>query len=232
MSSVAVKGVVINKALPPVNYQPPTDPWLDILYQDKYLLVVNKPAELLSTPGRGDDLYDSVESRAKQISPYAELVHRLDMATSGVLVVALRKDAERSVRMQFQNRQTKKLYVARVWGCPAEVEGEIDLPLICDWPNRPLQKVCYENGKPSQTLYKVVDSDGKTSRVELTPITGRSHQLRVHLQALGYPILGDRFYSEGEALAASSRLLLHAQELEISHPVTEERMVFTAACPF
>lgn len=222
----------MSRLLPALDYQPPTEPWLDILYQDKYLLVVNKPAELLSTPGRGDDLYDSVESRAKQISPYAELVHRLDMATSGVLVVALRKDAERSVRMQFQNRQTRKLYVARVWGCPAVAEGEIDLPLICDWPNRPLQKVCYENGKPSQTLYKVVDSDGKTSRVELTPITGRSHQLRVHLQALGYPILGDRFYSEGEALAASSRLLLHAQELEISHPVTEERMVFTAACPF
>lgn len=224
--------LAINQAPPALDYQPPTQPWLDILYQDKYILVVNKPAELLSTPGRGEGLYDSVESRAKQISPYAELAHRLDMATSGVLVVALRKDAERAIRMQFQNRQTKKVYIAQVWGCPAEAQGEIDLPLICDWPNRPLQKVCFESGKPSVTHYRVLETNSKTSRIELNPITGRSHQLRVHLQALGHPILGDRFYSEGEALAASSRLLLHAEELEISHPITEERMTFIAPCPF
>lgn len=220
------------KVLPPINYNPPTDPWLDILYQDKDLLVVNKPAGLLSNPGRGEDLYDSVESRAKEISPYAELVHRLDLATSGVLAVALRKSAERAVKMQFQNRQTRKVYIAQVWGCPAEAEGEIDLPLICDWPNRPMQKVCFERGKPSITRYKVLSSDGKTSRIELYPLTGRSHQLRVHLLALGFPILGDKFYAEGEALAASSRLLLHAQELEITHPYTEERIVFTAPSPF
>lgn len=223
---------MINQAPPALDYQPPTEPWLTILYQDDYILVVNKPEGLLSTPGRGEGLYDSVESRAKEISPYAELAHRLDMATSGVLVVALRKDAERAIRMQFQNRETRKLYTARVWGCPIIMEGEIDLPLICDWPNRPKQKVCFERGKPSQTFYKVVEKDGQTSRIELIPITGRSHQLRVHLQALGHPILGDRFYAEGEALAASSRLLLHAQELEISHPITEERMTFTVPCPF
>ncbi|GLR64895.1 bifunctional tRNA pseudouridine(32) synthase/23S rRNA pseudouridine(746) synthase RluA [Marinospirillum insulare] len=221
-----------NQAPPALDYCPPTEPWLTILYQDDYLLVVNKPEGLLSTPGRGEGLYDSVESRAKRISPYAELAHRLDMATSGVLVVALRKDAERAIRMQFQNRETKKVYIAQVWGCPAETEGEVDLPLICDWPNRPKQKVCFERGKPSLTHYRVLETDGKTSRLELHPITGRSHQLRVHLQALGHPILGDRFYSQGEALAASSRLLLHAQELEIRHPITEERMVFTAPCPF
>ncbi|HKM14645.1 MAG TPA: bifunctional tRNA pseudouridine(32) synthase/23S rRNA pseudouridine(746) synthase RluA [Marinospirillum sp.] len=224
--------LAINQAPPVLDYQPPTEPWLDILYQDKDILVVNKPAGLLSTPGRGEGLYDSVEARAKQISPYAELAHRLDMATSGVLVVALRKDAERSIRMQFQNRQTRKTYIAQVWGCPTETEGEINLPLICDWPNRPLQKVCHERGKPSLTHYRVIETDGKTSRLELNPITGRSHQLRVHLKALGHPILGDRFYSEGEALAASSRLLLHAQELEISHPSTTEPMTFTAPCPF
>jgi len=217
---------------PALAYQPPADPWLDILFQDDYLLVVNKPEGLLSTPGRGEDLYDSVESRAKSISPYAELAHRLDMATSGILVVALQKDAERSIRMQFQNRQTRKVYIAQVWGCPTETEGEIDLPLICDWPNRPKQKVCFERGKPSLTRYRVLETNGKTSRIELNPITGRSHQLRVHLKALGHPILGDRFYSEGEALAASNRLLLHAQELEITHPVTAARMTFSAPCPF
>ena len=227
-----MKQLVTNQAPPALDYQPPTEPWLTILYQDDYLLVVNKPEGLLSTPGRGEGLYDSVEARAKQISPYAELAHRLDMATSGVLVVTLRKDAERSIRMQFQNRQTRKVYIAQVWGCPTETEGEINLPLICDWPNRPLQKVCYERGKPSLTHYRVLETNGKTSRLELNPITGRSHQLRVHLQALGHPILGDRFYSQGEALATSSRLLLHAQELEISHPITEERMTFTAPCPF
>lgn len=227
-----MKQLVTNQAPPALDYCPPTEPWLDILYQDQDLLVVNKPAELLSTPGRGVHLYDSVETRAKQISPYAELAHRLDMATSGVLVVALRKDAERSIRMQFQERETRKVYIAKVWGCPTEAEGEINLPLICDWPNRPLQKVCYARGKPSLTHYRVLESDAKTSRVELNPITGRSHQLRVHLQALGHPILGDRFYATGEALAASSRLLLHAQEIEISHPTTAERMIFTAPCPF
>ena len=222
----------MKRELPPVDYQPPTTPWLDIIYQDKDLLVINKPAGLLSNPGRGEALYDSVESRAKQISPYAELVHRLDLATSGVLALAMRKSAERAVKIQFQNRQTRKVYIARVWGCPTEMEGEIDLPLICDWPNRPLQKVCFEQGKPSQTRYRVLETDGMTSRIELHPLTGRSHQLRVHLLALGYPILGDKFYAQGEALAASSRLLLHAQELEITHPYTEERIVFTAACPF
>jgi len=197
-----------NQVPPALDYRPPTEPWLTILYQDDYLLVVNKPEGLLSTPGRGEGLYDSVESRAKEISPYAELAHRLDMATSGVLVVALRKDAERAIRIQFQNRQTRKVYIAQVWGCPTETEGEVELPLICDWPNRPKQKVCFERGKPSLTRYRVLETNGKTSRLELNPITGRSHQLRVHLQALGHPILGDRFYSQGEALAASSRLLL------------------------
>lgn len=216
----------------PMDYHPPTDPWLDILYQDKDLLVINKPSGLLSNPGRDEALRDSVETRAKEISPYAELVHRLDMDTSGVLLLTLRKKAERALKIQFQERQTRKVYLARIWGCPAESEGEINLPLICDWPNRPLQKVCFETGKPSLTRYRVLESDGVTSRVELHPFTGRSHQLRVHLLSIGCPILGDRFYAKGEALLASPRLLLHAQELEVSHPFSGERMTFTAPCPF
>lgn len=222
----------MNHVLPAVDYHPPTDPWLDILYQDKDLLVINKPSGLLSNPGRDEALRDSVETRAKEISPYAELVHRLDMDTSGVLLLTLRKKAERALKIQFQERQTRKVYLARVWGCPPESEGEINLPLICDWPNRPLQKVCFETGKPSLTRYQVLESDGQTSRVELHPLTGRSHQLRVHLLSIGCPILGDRFYASGEALAASSRLLLHALELEVSHPYSGERLVFTAPCPF
>lgn len=218
---------------PTHDYQPPLEPWLDILYEDKDLLVVNKPAGLLSNPGRDPAMKDSVETRAKaRINPYAELVHRLDMDTSGVLLLSLRKKAERALKMQFQERETRKVYRARVWGCPAGPEGEIDLPLICDWPNRPLQKVCLETGKPSLTRYRVLDTDGQTSLVELYPLTGRSHQLRVHLLSIGCPILGDRFYAEGEALAASPRLLLHAMMLEISHPHSGERLTFTAPCPF
>jgi tRNA pseudouridine32 synthase / 23S rRNA pseudouridine746 synthase len=216
----------------PLDYQPPVEPWLDILYQDKDLLVLNKPAGLLSNPGRDPALHDSAESRAKELNPYAELVHRLDMDTSGVLLLTLRKKAERALKIQFQERQTRKVYRARVWGCPPELEGEINLPLICDWPNRPLQKVCFETGKPSLTRYRVLEQDQQTSLLELYPLTGRSHQLRVHLLSLGCPILGDRFYASGEALEASSRLLLHALELEVSHPYSGERLVFTAPCPF
>jgi tRNA pseudouridine32 synthase/23S rRNA pseudouridine746 synthase len=219
-------------APPALAYKPPQDPWLDILYQDEHLLVVNKPAGLLSTPGRGADLFDSVEARAKKISPYAELAHRLDMATSGVVAVALQKQAESNLKRQFQLRIPQKRYLARVWGCPEPEQGIIDLPLICDWPKRPMQKVCWETGKQAVTHYQVLDKQAASSLVELRPITGRSHQLRVHLLALGCPILGDRFYAHAEALAASERLLLHAAELVLEHPQTGAVLTFTAPCPF
>jgi tRNA pseudouridine32 synthase/23S rRNA pseudouridine746 synthase len=214
------------------DYHPPQEPWLDLLYQDEWLAVINKPAGLLSNPGRDPGLSDSVANRIKSLSPYAELVHRLDMDTSGVLLLALRKKVESVLKTQFQERQTQKVYLARVWGQPPELEGEIDLPLICDWPNRPLQKVCREKGKPSITRYRVLKQEGTTSLVELYPVTGRSHQLRVHLMSLGCPILGDRFYATGEALAASKRLLLHAQALSFTHPVSGEKMTMTAPCEF
>ncbi|CNE81586.1 ribosomal large subunit pseudouridine synthase A [Yersinia frederiksenii] len=196
-------------------------------------MVVNKPSGLLSVPGRAPENKDSVMTRIQADFPYAESVHRLDMATSGVIVVALTKAAERELKRQFREREPKKSYVARVWGHLAQDEGLIDLPLICDWPNRPKQKVCYETGKSSQTEYLVLsrDTDGST-RVKLSPITGRSHQLRVHMLAIGHPILGDRFYAHPEAKAMASRLQLHAQELCITHPEFGTVMHFKCEAPF
>ncbi len=151
-------------------YNPPRDPWLQILYQDEHIMVVNKASGLLSVPGRAPENKDSVMTRIQADFPSAESVHRLDMATSGVIVVALTKAAERELKRQFREREPKKSYVARVWGHLAQDEGLIDLPLICDWPNRPKQKVCYETGKSSQTQYQVLsrDADGST-RVKLSP---------------------------------------------------------------
>jgi tRNA pseudouridine32 synthase / 23S rRNA pseudouridine746 synthase len=190
-----------------------------VLYQDEHIMVINKPGGLLSVPGRAPENKDSVMTRIQADYPTAESVHRLDMATSGVIVVALTKAAERELKRQFREREPKKSYIARVWGHLAQDKGLIDLPLICDWPNRPKQKVCYETGKSSQTEYQVLsrDADGST-RVKLSPVTGRSHQLRVHMLAMGHPILGDGFYAHPEAKAMASRLQLHAQELSITHP--------------
>ena len=214
-------------------YNPPRDPWLLILYQDEHIMVVNKPSGLLSVPGRAPENKDSIMTRIQADFPTAESVHRLDMATSGVIVVALTKAAERELKRQFREREPKKSYVARVWGHLALDKGLIDLPLICDWPNRPKQKVCYETGKSSQTQYQVLsrDTDGST-RVKLSPITGRSHQLRVHMLAIGHPILGDGFYAPAEAKAMASRLQLHAQELCITHPEFGTVMHFTCEPEF
>lgn len=204
-----------------------------VLYQDKHIMVVNKPSGLLSVPGRAPENKDSVMTRVQNDFPTAESVHRLDMATSGVIVVALTKAAERELKRQFREREPKKTYIARVWGHLAQDEGLIDLPLICDWPNRPKQKVCYETGKSAQTEYQVIsrDDDGNT-RVKLSPITGRSHQLRVHMLAMGHPILGDGFYAHPEAKAMASRLQLHAQQLCITHPEFGTPMHFKCEAEF
>lgn len=214
-------------------YNPPLDPWLHILYQDEHIMVVNKPSGLLSVPGRLEEHKDSVMTRIQRDFPQAESVHRLDMATSGVIVVALTKAAERELKRQFREREPAKQYVARVWGHPAAEQGMIDLPLICDWPNRPKQMVSVELGKPAQTEYQVLAYDADNSaRVQLKPITGRSHQLRVHLLALGHPILGDRFYAHPEALAMASRLQLHAESLTITHPAFGNSMTFRQPADF
>ncbi|MFP1916384.1 bifunctional tRNA pseudouridine(32) synthase/23S rRNA pseudouridine(746) synthase RluA [Lonsdalea quercina] len=208
-------------------YNPPQEPWLQVLYQDAHLMVVNKPSGLLSVPGRAPENRDSIMSRIQAEHPSAESVHRLDMATSGVIAVALTKAAERELKRQFREREPKKAYIARVWGHMAQDEGLVDLPLICDWPNRPKQKVCFTEGKSAQTLWEVLsrDDDG-TTRVKLMPITGRSHQLRVHMLAIDHPILGDGFYAPPAARAMAPRLQLHAQELSITHPATHEPMHF------
>lgn len=196
-------------------------------------MVVNKPSGLLSVPGRQEEHKDSVMTRIQRDFPAAESVHRLDMATSGIMVVAMSKAAERELKRQFREREPEKTYVARVWGHLAEEKGVIDLPLICDWPNRPKQKVCFETGKPAQTGYEVLArDDGNSTRVRLKPVTGRSHQLRVHMLALGHPILGDNFYAHEDAKAMAPRLQLHAEMLTITHPKYLTPMTFRQPADF
>lgn len=211
-------------------YAPPTGP-LDVLHQDDDLLLLNKPSGLLSVPGKAAEHADCLEARAKAAFPEALLVHRLDMDTSGVMIFALNKPAQRHLGLQFERRHTAKTYEALVWGQPKD-EGEVSLPLITDWPNRPLQMVDHERGKPAHTAWQVLDREANSARVRLVPTTGRSHQLRVHMLAIGHVILGDRFYATGAALAAAPRLCLHALSLEIHHPTGGERVAFHAPCPF
>ncbi|WP_306563725.1 pseudouridine synthase [Aquabacterium sp.] len=217
-----------------VVYQPPADEGLDLVYVDDSLVVVNKPEGLLSVPGRGDDRQDCMVHRVQQRFPEALTVHRLDMATSGLLVFARGEVMQRALSVLFQDRQVDKRYVAVVKGLLQQDQGEIDLPLAADWPNRPRQMVCFERGKPSQTRYEVLARDpGKgETRVALTPITGRSHQLRVHMLALGHPMLGDPFYGDADSQVRAPRLLLHAAALSLPHPQTGEPMHWSSAPPF
>lgn len=212
-------------------YAPPIEP-LRVIHADHEVLVVDKPAGLLSVPGKGDHLADCMMARVLRVYPDALLVHRLDLDTSGVMVFALTRHAQRMLGAEFENRRTKKVYRARIWGHLQPKEGRIDLPLIVDWPNRPRQHVNHETGKPSQTDWRVIghDPDG-TTRVRLYPLTGRSHQLRVHCQALGHPILGDPLYAEGPA-RDYPRLMLHAESLRFRHPDSGKSLSFTAPCPF
>ncbi len=212
------------------DYNPPTDP-LVFLHTDHQVVVVDKPSGLLSVPGRGEHLADCLITRVQAVFPEALLVHRLDRDTSGVMIFALSPFAQKSLGQQFENRKTKKTYVARVFGRVEEKKGTVDLPLIVDWPNRPLQKVCFETGKPAITDYRVVRSSDTESRVRLYPRTGRSHQLRVHMQQLGHPILGDPFYAQGAALG-HPRLMLHSETLKFSHPETGQGIQITAKAPF
>ncbi|MCE9685689.1 bifunctional tRNA pseudouridine(32) synthase/23S rRNA pseudouridine(746) synthase RluA [Shewanella sp. AS16] len=212
-------------------YQPPTTPWLEILYQDKDIMVVNKPSGLLSVPGRDPAHSDSIYSRILAQHPNSQIVHRLDMATSGVMVVALRRSAERELKRQFRDRETHKIYFARVAG-HVSAPCSVELPLICDWPNRPKQKVDHQLGKPSLTHVEIISRGRRSTLVRLTPITGRSHQLRVHMMALGHPILGDGFYADPLAKSLAPRLLLHAAELSFTHPYSGEAMSFSCEVPF
>jgi tRNA pseudouridine32 synthase/23S rRNA pseudouridine746 synthase len=212
------------------DYAPPDDP-LDVIHADHEILIVNKPSGLLSVPGKGPHLADCLIARVQVAFPQALLIHRLDRDTSGVMVFALTRHAQRHIGLQFEKRMTKKTYVARVWGMLDPKKGTVDLPLIVDWENRPLQKVCHETGKSSQTDWRVLRNDARESRVRLMPKTGRSHQLRVHMLSLGHPILGDPFYAQGEA-REYERLMLHSEELRLRHPDGGEGVKFRAKAPF
>lgn len=211
-------------------YDPPQDP-LVVLHEDADVLLVDKPAGLLSVPGKGDHLADCLLARVQAAFPHALLVHRLDRDTSGVMIFALSPHAQRHLGLQFEKRMTRKTYVARVWGVPAEAGGLIDLPLIVDWPNRPRQMVCHETGKPAQTEWKRIKEEGDTARIRLHPRTGRSHQLRVHMLAIGHPILGDPFYATGPA-RDFPRLMLHSEELRFKHPDGGRSVKIWAKAPF
>lgn len=211
-------------------YAPPQAP-VDIVHQDANLIVVNKPAALLSVPGRGAHLADCMITRVQATFPQALLVHRLDMDTSGVMVFALTPDAQRWMGQQFEKRLTQKRYEALVFGRVRGKHGAVDAPLIVDWPNRPRQKVCRDTGRAARTIWQVVAPAGDNTRVSLTPVTGRTHQLRVHMQVLGHPILGDTLYAPDDA-PQFPRLMLHAEILSFAYPGTEERMEFKVPCPF
>ena len=217
------------------------------LHADESLLVLDKPAGLLSVPGRGEDKQDCASVRAQARWPDALIVHRLDMATSGLLLMARGAAMQRALSMAVEARLVHKRYVALVaghlgansdkgHGTGSGVEGSIDLPLMTDWPHRPRQ-IVHTQGKPSLTRWRVLahehDAAGHAqTRLELEPVTGRSHQLRVHLQAIGHPILGDPLYAHLDAQSRSTRLLLHASELALSHPRHGEPMHWHSPPPF
>lgn len=220
----------MDPVLSPADYHPPQEP-LNIIHQDHEILIVDKPAGLLSVPGKGEHLADCLISRVQKIFPEALLVHRLDRDTSGVMVFALTAAAQRSLGQQFETRQTRKIYIARVWGEVEEASGTVDLPLIVDWPNRPLQMVDHERGKPALTEWKRLKRGEGESRMRLMPKTGRSHQLRVHMLSLGHPILGDPFYATGAA-RDYPRMMLHSESLRFNHPDSGIGVTFTSRAPF
>ena len=208
---------------------------IELVHSDDSLLVLNKPAGLLAVPGRGEDKQDCLSRRVQQRYPDALIVHRLDMATSGLMLMARGQAMQTALAKLFENRKIHKNYVAVVDGSmPASAGWQlIDLPIALDWPNRPL-RIIHANGKPSQTRWcaRHYDAAANTTRVELEPITGRSHQLRVHLQALGHPILGDALYAPAEVQAKASRLLLHACTLQFLHPANGENVIFATTAKF
>lgn len=211
-------------------YNPPQEP-LCILHDDHEVILVDKPSGLLSVPGKGSELADCLLTRVQDVFPTALLVHRLDRDTSGVMIFALTPHAQRHLGLQFEKRQTKKTYFARVFGTLDQKVGTVDLPLIVDWPNRPKQMVDHANGKQAITDWRVVRHLPDETRLRLMPRTGRSHQLRVHMQAIGHPILGDPFYATGAA-RNYSRLMLHSETLQFRHPDGGQGMRVTAKCPF
>lgn len=205
---------------------------VNILHFDEDIIIINKQPDLLSVPGRGPEKLDSIYYRLTLNFEEVHVVHRLDMATSGIMVFARNKTSLRCLQQQFQHRQTQKSYQAIVYGKVIPSMGAINFPMRCDWPNRPKQMVCYEFGKKSLTRWKVLEYINGNTRLELIPITGRSHQLRIHCNAISHPILGDNLYGTPASQTATDHLCLHAQSLTFRHPTSHETMTFTSPAPF
>lgn len=205
-----------------------------ILYRDEALLLVEKPDLLLSVPGRLPQNKDCMITRVQREYPTATVVHRLDLDTSGIMIVPLQREAHSELSRQFQRRTIDKTYTAVLWGILEQDEGTIELPIACDWQNRPRQKICYDNGKHALTEYRVLHRDeaNNCTRVTLHPVTGRSHQLRIHSRELGHPILGCDMYAHSDALTAAPRLMLHATEIRFRHPLDGIEVVGYSAPPF
>ncbi|MEE4191799.1 MAG: pseudouridine synthase [Halieaceae bacterium] len=199
---------------------PPCAESVDILYADEHLLLVRKPQLLLSVPGRHPDNQDCVINRLREAYPGASIVHRLDLDTSGIMVIPLNAATHAHISRQFQERRVEKSYDAVVFGRVDGERGEIDLPIAPDWSNRPRQKICAERGKAALTRYQVITREADRSRLLLKPVTGRSHQLRLHLASIDHPILGCDLYAHAQALGMAQRLLLHARSLGFTHPAT------------
>lgn len=210
------------------------DEEIEILYQDPFILLVNKPSKLLTLSGKHPLNKDSVHFRLVKDYPTATMLHRLDYGTSGILVVALNKEVNACITKQFQSRNVVKTYIAILNGHLSENSGCIELPIAKDKPNFPLQKICYETGKPALTRYQVIDRIHVpfSTRVEFKPASGRTHQLRIHSQEIGHPILGCDLYGSDEAFFKAERLMLHAIHIEFEHPITGERITGTSPCPF
>ena len=205
---------------PPPYLVPHSREPIRLLYRDADLLIVDKPTLLLSVPGRHPLNKDCLIHRLDPYYPGVVAVHRLDLDTSGVMIVPRHSEALSRMARQFQERRVEKTYIARVMGTIDEDTGTISLPLTRDWPKRPRQKVCFATGKPAITHWRVMSRENNTSLLELTPETGRSHQLRIHLSEIGHPILGCDFYAPDAALKAAPRLLLHASRIRFKHPIS------------
>lgn len=216
----------------PLVYAPPQEPRLALLHEDAHILVLDKPSGLLTAPGNGPGQDDCLEARVRGRYPQATMVHRLDCDTSGVIVFALSRAAHRHLGLQFERRKLSKTYLARVWGAVAGESGSIDWPLATDAENRPKQKIDHDRGRAAVTHWRVIAREAGVTRLRLIPLTGRSHQLRVHMAAMGHPILGDNLYAPDTVLAAAPRLQLHAETLTLRHPDGGEEMTFAAECPF
>lgn len=200
---------------------------LDILHHDADILVINKPSDLLCVPGLSEP--DNLLDIARVQHPNIRTVHRLDMATSGIIIYALNHAAQKHISKQFETRQVKKRYAAIVHGRIDVSSGEISMPLICDWPNRPRQKVDWLNGKKAHTYFEVLKANHDVTHLRLFPTTGRSHQLRVHCQSIGHAIVGDQLYAP---LEPAQRLMLHAEYIEFHHPRTHSALAIQCPAPF